>query len=166
MGMYMSFSCFIATEYKGKGYWIAFINMSKTSKSIKQLEKELKRLNVVLDVKIGKPFPVFLRRHTFSYTAWRLGAIIMLIELFSSLLGEIKKILIPLGFEAVFYNAGKKRGECIAEVLSQRVPQRPKVKDLAEVLRQATKAVAFFGGDFMEIEPKTSISKNRTEEMS
>lgn len=134
---------FSAIECEERGYWTAFIDVSKASKTIKQLEKELKKLDVVLDVKIEKPFPALYDVIHFPIFHGNSRAILMSIEFFSSLWEEIEKILTPSGFEAVFYNAGKKSGGYIAEILSHRISPNSGIETLAAALKQAARAIGW-----------------------
>lgn len=136
-------SLFTAVEYEGKGYWTAFIDMSKASKNIKQLEKELKKLDVISDVKIKKPRPALYDIMHFPILHGSSRAILMPLDLFSSLWEEIEKILTPSGFEAVLYNAGKKSGQHMIHIFSQVIPFEPETESLAEVLKQATQAIGW-----------------------
>ncbi|RLG93089.1 hypothetical protein DRO34_01275 [Candidatus Bathyarchaeota archaeon] len=148
---------FDAVEHEGKGYWTAFIEVSKASKGVKQLEKELKRLDVVSEVKIEKPAPVLYDAMHFPILHGNSRAIVMPIELFSSLWEEIENILTPSGFEAVFYNAGKKSGKYIAEVLSKKVSAE--IETLATMLAQATKAIGWGVIVSRKINPKRCFAK-------
>ena len=135
---------FDAVEHKGKGYWTAFIDVSKASKTIHQLKEELKQLEEVLDVKVEKPAPALYDTIHFPILHGTSRAILMPIELFSSLWEEIEKILTHSGFEAVFYNAGKKSGKQIAKLLSQRSTcDIREVEVMATTLIQATKAIGW-----------------------
>jgi len=148
---------FDAVEYEGRGYWTAFIDVSKASKTVQQLEKELKQLNVVLDVKIEKPIPALYDVMHFPILHGTSRAILMPIELFSSLWEEIEKILTPSGFEAVFYNAGKRSGGYIAKILSQR--SSSEIETMVAAFKQATKAIGWGVIISWEIEPERLSAK-------
>jgi len=132
---------FIAEGADGFGYWASFVDFSKATTGIKQLEKNLRNLDFVEDVKVIKPSPLAYDAIHFPIIHGGSLAMIMPIELFGSLFEEIEKILTPSGFVAVFYNAGKKSGAFIATLLSKRY--QLKGDTLSSALVQATKALGW-----------------------
>lgn len=153
---------FDAAEKNGIGYWTSFVDMSKAVKDIKQIKKELCKLDVVQDVKIVKPKPLPYDVIHFPIVHGASAAIVMPIELFGSLFDEIEKILTPSGFAAVFYSAGKKSGAFIAELLAKRYGLKGKPLMLA--LFQATKAIGWgqikeFDKDEKELFGKVKVQK-------
>jgi predicted hydrocarbon binding protein len=132
---------FDAVEKRGVGYWTSFIDMSNATKDIRQIEKELRKLDVVQGVKIVKPDPLPYDVIHFPIIHGESTAIVMPVELFNSLFDEVEKILTPSGFAAVFYNSGKKSGAFIAELLAKR--NRLKGEPLIMALIQATKAIGW-----------------------
>lgn len=132
---------FDAVEKSNIGYWTSFIDMSRAIKDIKQIEKELRHLDVVQGVKIVKPEPVIYDVIHFPIVHGESTAIVMPVELFGSLFEEIEKILTPSGFTAVFYNAGKKSGVFIAELLAKRYGLKGELLIMA--LIQATRAIGW-----------------------
>lgn len=132
---------FDAVEKNSVGYWTSFVDLSKAIKDIKQIEEELRKLDVVQDVKIVKPKPVTYDVIHFPIVHGESAAIVMPVELFGSLFDEIEKILTPSGFAAVFYSAGKKSGKFIAELLTKRYGLEG--ESLIWALIQATKAIGW-----------------------
>jgi len=132
---------FDAVEKSNIGYWTSFIDLSKAVKNTKQIEEELRRLDVVQDVKIVKPEPLTYDVIHFPIVHGESVAMVMPLELFGSLFDETEKILTPSGFAAVFYNAGKKSGAFIAELLAKRYGLKD--ESLISALVQATKAIGW-----------------------
>ena len=132
---------FDAIEKEKVGYWTSFIDVSKAAKDIVQIEKELRKLDVVQEVKVVKPEPIAYDTIHFPIMHCESAAMIMPVELFGSLFDEIEKILTPSGFTAVFYNAGKKSGAFMAELLAERHDLRD--QSLVLALCQATKAIGW-----------------------
>jgi predicted hydrocarbon binding protein len=132
---------FDAVEKSGAGYWTSFVDLSKAVMDIRQIEEELRELDVVSDVKIVKPEPLTYDVIHFPIIHGESVATVMPVELFSSLFDEIEKILTPSGFAAVFYNAGKKTGASITGLLTKRYGL--KGKSLILAVTQATKAIGW-----------------------
>ena len=132
---------FDAVEKSGAGYWTSFVDLSKAVMDIRQIEEELRELDVVSDVKIVKPEPLTYDVIHFPIMHGESVATVMPVELFSSLFDEIERILTPSGFAAVFYSAGKKTGAFITGLLAKRYGL--KEKSLISALTQATKAIGW-----------------------
>lgn len=132
---------FEAVEKDGIGYWTSFIDLSKATKNVAQIEKELRNLDMVENVKIVKPEPLAYDGIHFPIMHGESLAAVMPVELFGSLFDEIEKILTPSGFAAVFYNAGKKSGAYIAGLLAKKYGLKGKSLTLA--LIQGTKAIGW-----------------------
>lgn len=132
---------FEATDKSDLGYWTSFINISKAKTSIEQIEAELRKLEVVEDVKIAKPEPLPYDVIHFPMTHGQSAAIVMPSELMSSLFDQVEKILMPSGFIAVFYDAGKKSGAFIVELLAKRYGLSG--ESLVKALIQASKALGW-----------------------
>lgn len=148
---------FDAVEKSGIGYWTSFVDLSKAVMDIKQIEKELRKLDVVEDVKTVKPEPLTYDVIHFPIIHGASAAIVMPIELFGSLFDEIEKILTSSGFAAVFYNAGKKSGAHISKLLSQRY--RLKGKSLTLALMQATKAIGWGRIEYYDMDENGFFSR-------
>jgi predicted hydrocarbon binding protein len=132
---------FEAVEKDDTGYWTSFIDLSKAVMDIKQIEEELRELDVVQDVKIVKPEPLIYDVIHFPIMHGESQATVMSVELFGSLFDEIERILTPSGFAAVLYNAGKKSGAFIAGLLAKRYGL--KGNSLISALIQGTKAIGW-----------------------
>jgi predicted hydrocarbon binding protein len=132
---------FDAVEKDGIGYWTSFIDLSNAALDIRQLEKGLRELDVVQDVKIANPKPLNYDVIHFPIIHGESVAAVMPAELFSSLLDEIERILSPSGFVAVFYNAGKQSGASITRLVAKRYELKGEPLRLA--LMQATQAIGW-----------------------
>jgi len=148
---------FDAVEKSGVGYWTSFVDLSKAVKNIQQLEKELRKLDVVEDVKIVKPEPLTYDVIHFPIIHGESVATVMPVELFGSLFDEIEKILTPSGFAAVFYIAGKRTGAFIAGLLAKRYGLEGKSLILA--LFQATQAIGWGQIEDFNIDRKELVGK-------
>jgi len=143
---------FDAVEKDGTGYWTSFVDMSKAVVDIAQMEKKLRELDVVTDVKIVKPEPLAYDVIHFPIVHCRSAATVMPIELFGSLFDEIESILTPSGFASVFYNAGKKSGAYIAGLFTKRYGLTG--RSLIAALSQATRAIGWGHIEEFEINEK------------
>lgn len=123
------------------GCWTTFIDVSKCTKSIAELERELQLLDVVLDVKFSEPKPAPYEIRHFPILHGYERAVIMPIELFGEMWDAVEKILSPSGFAAVFYDVGKKTGNFIIKKLEDRYKLQG--SELVEALGQAVKALGF-----------------------
>jgi len=148
---------FDAVEKNGIGYWTSFVDLSNAVKDIKQIKKELCKLDIVQDIKIVKPKPLSYDVIHFPIVHGESAAIVMPIELFSNLFDEIEKILTPSGFTAVFYSAGKKSGAFIAGLLAKRYGLEGKSLTLA--LFQATKAIGWGQIEESDLDEKEPFGK-------
>jgi predicted hydrocarbon binding protein len=148
---------FDAVEKSGAGYWTSFVDLSKAVMDIKQIEEELRGLDVVQDVKIVKPKPLNYDVMHFPIIHGESVAAVMPVELFGSLFDEIEKILTPSGFAAVFYNAGKKSGAFITGLLTKRY--KLKEKSLILAVTQATRAIGWGQIEEFNINKKELFAK-------
>ncbi len=134
-------SLFVTEGESGIGYWTSFVDLAKTKGSVKALEKSIRELDVVKDVNIVKPSPLVYDVIHFPILHGDSTAMIMPAELFGSLFQEMERILMPSGFAAVIYNAGKRSGASMAN----RYNEKYNLKDekLARAFVQATKAIGW-----------------------
>ncbi len=109
-----------AVDNSGLGYCTSFVDLSKAVQGIKQIEEDLRKLDVVRDVKIGGPEPLTCDAMHFPIVNGNSAATVMPAKLFGSLFDETEKILTPSSFATVSYNAGKKSGVFVAELFSER----------------------------------------------
>ena len=107
-------SLFYLPKQNGVGSWTCFVDVSKAKKGIQELGKELKRLDVVLDVKFTKPKPAPFEVMHFPLLHGNTRAVIIPIGVFWALWSGFEKILTPSGLAAVLYDAGKKVGGYVA----------------------------------------------------
>jgi predicted hydrocarbon binding protein len=132
---------FDAVEKNGVGYWTSFVDLSKASTDIREIEEKLRKLDVVQDVEVAKPQPLPYDIIHFPVMHGKSVATIMPVELFGSLFDEIENILTPSGFVAVFYNAGKKSGAFMTRLFEQRYMLKD--ESLISALFQATKSIGW-----------------------
>jgi predicted hydrocarbon binding protein len=143
---------FDAAEKSGVGYWTSFIDLSKATTNIDEIEEKLRKLEVVKDVEIVKPQPLLYDVIHFPLMHGESVATIMPVELFGSLFDEIEKILTSSGFAAVFYNAGKKTGAFITRLIAQRYGLKDEL--LVPAIFQATKAIGWGQIEDLNIDEK------------
>jgi predicted hydrocarbon binding protein len=134
-------SLFYVPGTQEKGCWTTFIDVSKCTKSLMELERDLRMLDAVLDVKFLEPKPAPYEVRHFPVLHGDERAIIMPIELFGEMMDAVERILSPSGFAAVFYDVGKKTGEFIIKKLKDRYKLQS--AELVEALGQAVKALGF-----------------------
>lgn len=82
---------FDAVDRDGVGYWTSFIDLSKSVTDIKKVEEELRKLDVVRDVKVKEPKPLIYDVVHFPIFHGGSTAVVMPVELFGSLFDEIEK---------------------------------------------------------------------------
>jgi len=125
-----------------RGFWSAFIDVSKSKMQTDELTKRLNELDVVLDVEIVKPEPAAYDIMHFPVLHGEERAVVMPISLLRNLFEEIEKILTSSGFAAVFYNAGRRSGENFAEYYRKKF--NPKTKEeLIKLLFLCVKAIGW-----------------------
>jgi predicted hydrocarbon binding protein len=152
---------FDALEKTSAGYWTSFIDLSRATKDIDQIEKDLRKLDVVQEVKIVKPEPLSYDVIHFPIVHGESAATVMPVELFGSLFDEIERILTPSGFAAVFYNGGKKSGTFITRLLSKRYEL--KGESLTSAIIQATQAIGWGHIEQISIDEKRLVGKIRVQ---
>lgn len=150
---------FIAKGSTGLGYWTPFIDVSKATEGIKEIEENLNKLDVVQEVEVVKPKPLAYDVIHFPVMHGDSPAIIMPIEIFGSLFEEIEKTLMPSGFAAVFYNAGKKSGAYIAELFSKKYGL--KGQELISAFIQSTKATGWGQIEELKLDSNRPFGKVR-----
>jgi predicted hydrocarbon binding protein len=147
---------FDAVEKEGSGYWTSFVDLSKAVRNIREIEAQLRSLDVVQSVKIVKPEPLTYDVMHFPIIHGESVATVMPVELFGSLFDEIEGILTPSGFAAVFYEAGKKSGAFITSLLAKRYGL--KQKSIAPAIIQATKALGWGQIEDLKINEKELVA--------
>jgi len=139
-------SLFYLPGRSGVGSWTSFIDISKATRSISELEKKLRSFEVVEDVRFEEPKPAPFESVHFPLLHGGTRAVIIPIGIFWSMWSNFEKILAPSGLAVVLYDAGKKVGEYVATRLSELY--NVKSIDLALAANQAGKAT---GWGIMEV---------------
>lgn len=113
-------SLFYDSEARETGFWTMFINLSNANKKLADIENDLKKMDVVLDVAVKKlESPAFDVMH-FPLLHGNSKAIVLPIGVFRALWTGFESILLPPGLAAVLYNAGKKVGEKVANTFTEK----------------------------------------------
>ena len=131
------------------GTWASFIDISKATMSIPDLEKKLQGLDEVAEVRFEEPKPVPYEIIHFPVLHGDSRAIIVGTETFAELWEGFEGILTPSGLEAVLYNVGKKIGTYTATGLKNTYGL--KNKDLISAIVQAAKALGWGIVKFQDI---------------
>lgn len=134
------------------GAWTSFIDVSKATLSIQDLEKRLQSLREVADVRFEEPKPTPYEVIHFPVLHGNSRAIIMGKDTFAALWEGFEGILTPSGLEAVLYNVGKKIGIYTATEL--RNTYNLETKDLIAAIVQAAKALGWGILEFQDIDLK------------
>jgi len=101
------------------GSWTSFIDVSKATQGVPELEKKLRSLEVVEEVRFEEPKPAPFESLHFPLLHGETRAVIIPIGMFWAMWSNFEKILAPSGLAAVLYEAGKKVGEYVATRLSE-----------------------------------------------
>ena len=123
------------------GAWTSFIDISKAKTDINNIEKELRKLDAVVDVKFVKPFPAPFEVIHFPILHGDLKAAIMPIKIFGEIWEGFEAILTPSGLGAVLYDVGKRNGTYYAKYLSEKYSV--KGDELISTIVQASKAIGW-----------------------
>lgn len=102
------------------GSWTAFIDVSKSTQSLSEVEAKLRKLDMVVDVKFKEPKPAPFEMFHFPLLHGKTRAVIMPIGTFWALIDQLERILKPSGLAAVHYETGKKVGIHTATRLKER----------------------------------------------
>lgn len=159
-------SLFYGPKSRKFGFWTSFIDFSKANNSIKKLEKELRKLPAVLDVKFEEPKPAPYEIMHFPILHQGSRAIVMPVNLFGSMLNGIERILTHSGFAAVMYESGKKTGKRHTKYFKDKFGLETR-EDLIEALIQGVKAIGWASVTVQEIDSEqlsaTLIAKENFE---
>jgi len=134
------------------GTWTSFIDISKATLRIHDLEKELQSLDEVADVRFEEPKPAPYEVIHFPVLHGNSRAIIMGTDTFAALWEGFEGILTPSGLEAVLYNVGKKIGTHTAMGLKDTYSLEN--KDLISAIVQVGKALGWGIIEFQDIDFK------------
>ena len=125
----------------GIGSWTSFIDVSKATQSVPEMEKRLRSLEVVRDVRFEEPKPAPFESLHFPLLHGGTRAVIIPIGMFWAMWSNLEKILAPSGLAVVLYGAGKKVGEYVATRLSELY--HVEGTDIALAVNQAGKATGW-----------------------
>jgi len=145
-------SSFYLDEYPHAGVWSAFIDVSNADKSLKEVEEELRSLDVVLDVIFKEPKPAPFESIHFPVLHGNTRAVIMPRGMFWALWSTFEKIFTHSGLIVVLYDTGKKMGEHAAKRISEMFGLRG--KQLVEALTQAGQATGWAITEIKDIDFK------------
>jgi predicted hydrocarbon binding protein len=134
-------STFYVAEYPNAGIWSSFVDVSKATRSIERVKKELRKLDVVLDVIFWEPKPAPFESVHFPVLHGTTRAMIMPIGMFRALWNGFERILAPSGLAAVIYDAGKRMGRHAATRLKEMFGLEG--KDLILAMAQAGQATGW-----------------------
>jgi len=149
-------STFYVDEYPNAGVWSSFIDISRATKNLKEVEAELRSLDVVLDVIFKDPKPAPFESIHFPIFHGNTRAMIMPRGMFWALWSAFEKIFAHSGLIVVLYEAGKRVGEHVARRLSEMFGL--KGKELLEALAQAGQATGWGITEIKEINFKRSTA--------
>jgi predicted hydrocarbon binding protein len=134
-------STFYLPEYPNAGIWSSFVDFSKATKSPQEVLEDLKRLNLVVDVRLAEPKPTPFESIHFPVLHATTRAIVVPIGMFWALWDGFERILQSSGLAAVLYNAGKEVGERTAKRLREMF--HIEGKELVQASPQAVKATGW-----------------------
>jgi hypothetical protein len=134
-------STFYTAEYPNAGVWSSFIDISRATKSLNEVEEELWKLDVVLDVKVEEPKPAPFESIHFPILHGTARAMIMPIGMFWALCDGFERILAHSGLAVVIYDAGKNMGAHAAKRLKEMFGLEG--KDLILAVAQAGQATGW-----------------------
>lgn len=147
-------SVFYIASRPGQGCFTSFVDMSRASLSINEIERELRKLDVVADVVFQHLSPVPFEVMHFPILHGDTRAVIMPKGIAWSLWEGLENILTPSGFAAVHYHAGKNTGVSIAEHLREKYGLEK--KDLILAFTQEMKATGWGIIEVHDIDSKRS----------
>ena len=143
-------STFYVTEYPNAGVWSSFIDISRATKNLEEVEEELRSLDVVLDVLFKDPKPAPFESIHFPVLHGNTRAVIMPRGMFWALWSAFEKIFAHSGLIVVLYEVGKKIGGHAARRISEMFGL--KGKELLEALAQAGQATGWAITEIKEID--------------
>ena len=143
-------STFYVTEYPNAGVWSSFIDISRATKNLEEVEEELRSLDVVLDVLFKDPKPAPFESIHFPVLHGNTRAVIMPRGMFWALWSAFEKIFAHSGLIMVLYEVGKKIGQHAARRISEMFGL--KGKELLEALAQAGQATGWAITEIKEID--------------
>ena len=145
-------SSFYVNEHPNAGVWSCFVDVSRATKSLDDIKKELKELDVVLEVILKEPKPAPFESIHFPVLHGNTRAVIMPIGAFWALWDGFERILKHSGLSAVLYDAGKRTGEHAAKRLKEIFGLSD--KGLIQALSQAGQATGWAITEFRQVDFK------------
>jgi len=112
-------SIFELPEYPEIRFWSTFVEVSKVAKGVEGLVEELRKLDVVENVRFKEPEPAPFDVLHFPILYVTTQALVWPIGNFWALWDSIEGILKPSGAAVLHYNTGKKVGERVALTLKR-----------------------------------------------
>ena len=143
-------STFYVNEYPNAGVWSSFIDISRATKNLEEVEEELRSLDVVLDVLFKDPKPAPFESIHFPVLHGNTRAVIMPRGMFWALWSAFEKIFAHSGLIMVLYEVGKKIGQHAARRISEMFGL--KGKELLEALAQAGQATGWAITEIKEVD--------------
>jgi len=134
-------STFYLAQYPNVGIWSSFVDVSKATMTVKEIEGELRKTGVVLDVAFKEPKPTPFESLHFPTLHGTTRAIIMPIGMFWALWDGFERILQHSGLAAVLYSAGKEVGKHAVTRLKEMFSIEG--KDLVQALAQLVQATGW-----------------------
>lgn len=124
---------FYSPNYHASGFWTSFLDVSKATKKISDIKKELLKIEAVIDVKFVEPKPAPFESIHFPLLHGSRRAIIVPVKTFWALWEGLERILMRTGLEAVLYSVGKRTGEHSAMQLKEKYGVTGKDLILAQI---------------------------------
>ena len=112
-------SIFSLPDHLGIRFWSMFIDASKVKRGTEGLVEDLRKLDVVEDVRFEEPKPAPFEVCHFPMLYATTRAIIWPIGQFWAIWDAIEGILKPSGAAVLHYNTGKRVGEHVAKALKK-----------------------------------------------
>ncbi|MDI6691620.1 MAG: hypothetical protein QME50_07160 [Candidatus Bathyarchaeota archaeon] len=145
-------STFYLAEYPNAGIWSSFIDVSKATKNGKEIEEELRKTGMVLDVFIKEPKPTPFESVHFPTLHGTTRAVVIPIGMFWALWDGFERILQHSGLAAVLYSASKEVGEHVATRLKEMFGIEG--KDMVQALAQVVQAFGWGATEVRRIDFK------------
>jgi len=147
---------FHPNEFSEEGFLTCFIDVNKATGSIEEVEENLRKLNVVQNVKFIQPRPAPFDSFHFPVLHGNSRATIMPLEVFGALWKGLEHILKPSGLSVVLYSAGKCVGE---ETIKQLIDMyNLEGREILLALLQANQATGWGIGEIADLDFQTSVA--------
>jgi len=143
---------FDVPDYPGIRFWSTFVEISNVAKGIEGLVEELRKLDVVEDVRFAEPKPLPFEILHFPPLYVTTRALVWPIGNFWALWDAIEEILKPSGAAVLHYNTGKRVGERVTKTLMKIFGVEG--MDLILAVRQAVQTTGWGLVEFRELDLK------------